>query len=156
MAITREKVLGQIGITRIPPGLCWGNPGEFIKLLVDVLSVNLEVNANNDFVVIGHQVPSEDDKGRLWVRLARNGSFLGFFLFVNGKWQRVENRRNDEIIWLYGDSRQIPAGYRLIDGTNPTIPTEIQERLITQYVVNTGASGAAPVYSYFAVQYVGI
>lgn len=156
MAVDREKVLGELQLNRIPPGLCWGKPEDFIKQLLDILSVSLAVGQNNEFVVIGHQVPSEDDKNRLWVRLARNGSFIGFYLFVKGRWQRIHNYRNDEIIWMFGDSRDIPDGFELIDGTASTIPIDVQERLITQYIVDTTVSGAADVYKYFAVRYVGI
>lgn len=156
MAIVREKVLADLVIGRIPPDLCWGKPEEFLKAIEEAMDVILQLNSNNDFVVIGHETPSADDKNRLWVRLARNGSFQGFYLFVDGKWQRVFNRRNDEIIWMFGDSRNIPEGFQLIDGTATGIPTDIQQHIIQQYKINEDVTGIATVYEYFAVRYLGI
>lgn len=155
MAINRERILAALAITRIPPDLCWGKPADFIKQLVESLTVTLDIATNTDFVVIGHEVPSEDDKGRLWIRLQRNGSFLGFYLFVNGKWQRVFNRRSDEIIWMYGDSRNIPDGFQLVDDSSP-VPTDVKDHIMKQYLVDTSVNSATPVYRYFALTYVGV
>lgn len=155
MPITREKLLGQLIINRIPKDLCWGTPTEFIKSLTKILGVNLFINPGNDFVVVGHQVPAPEDKGRLWVRLSRSGVFQGFYMFIGGLWKRVHNYRSDEIIWMYGDSRDIPDGFQLINELS-IVPSEVRNHVMTQYLTNTAASTPTnTVYSYFATIYIG-
>lgn len=156
MPVTREKLLGQLIINKIPKDLCWGTPTEFVKSLTKILGVNLFTNPGNDFVVVGHSVPAPEDKGRLWVRLSRSGVFQGFYMFVGGSWQRVHNYRSDEVIWMYGDSRIIPEGFQLIDDDS-IVPSDVRDWIVQQYLPDTAASTpGAPVYKYFATIYIGV
>lgn len=151
-----EKVSARLILKDVPPGVCWGKPEDFIKLLTSALGVELAVSRLTDFVIIGHQTPTADDKGRLWIRLSKAGLFQGFFLFQRGKWRRIHNYRNDEIIWMVGDSRDIPDGFELINGTVAGIPTDVQNFILTKYLANSAASTPTQtVYSYFAVRYTG-
>ena len=154
---TKEKVFGQLLINQIPKNLCWETPEKFIENLVSILGVGLNINENNDFVVIGHQAPGEDDKGKLWVRTATSGIFLGFYIFENGSWVKVQNRRADEVVWFYGDSRDIPDGFKLIQPGIGGIPSDDVAHIVSKYNVNIAATEASvgTVYSYFACVYVG-
>ncbi len=154
MSVVRERIDAVLKILRIPPDLCWGRPDDFVKLLTEILTVELSTSPNNEFVIVGHQTPGEDDKGKLWIKLQINGSFQGFFFFQNGLWERIHNYRNDEVIWMQGDSRVIPKGFELIDGALGGIPTDVQQHILTFYLENTTVVGST-VFKYFAVRYIG-
>ena len=156
MSSLREKISAQLRILKIPADACFTTVADLFQMIQENFSVDLSAGVNNDFVVIGHQVPGEDDKGKLWVRKQRNGSFQGFYLFVDKAWQRIFNRRNDEVIWMHGDSREIPDGYQLIDATIGGIPSDVVDHIISQYLRDTTVTGPISVYKYFAVRYTGI
>lgn len=156
MSRLREKITAKLQLLSIPPGACFTTVGELLELIRDVFTVELSAGVNNDFVVIGHQTPGEDDKNKLWIRKQRNGSFQGYYLFVSNAWQRVFNRRNDEVIWMHGDSREIPEGFELIDANIGGITSDVVGHIVDQYLRDTTVTGQIPVYKYFAVRYTGI
>ena len=155
MSVTRDNVRGTLQIDRIPPNLCWGKPADFIQQLVRIVSIELGIPPSTDFVVTGHQTPTEDDKNRVWIRLDRNRNFLGFYMFISGAWRRVFNRPINEVIWYWGDSREIPPGFALIDGTAPAMPADVQAHVQTFYHRNSSITSIT-VWDYFAVLYTGI
>ena len=155
MPLKRDQTSGKLVLKRIPKDLCWGKPVEFIKSLVEILGVELPSSSNNRFVVVGHEVPESEDKGKLWVRTSRGGVFLGYYFFQDGEWQRIHNFRPDQVVWLFGDSRVIPEGFQLID-TGVGVPSDIIDFLKKKYLVDTANSTPTQtVYRYFAVRYVG-
>lgn len=136
---------------------CWSTPDEFATLLTEKLGINFPVRAGEDFVVYGFQVPGEDQKGKLWVKTDRANHFAGFFLFVNGKWQRIYNYSNKDVIWKQGDSREIESGFQLIDGTVQSIPVNVQAHIMSFYQIDTvNSTPLFNVYSYFATIYLGV
>lgn len=149
-----DKVYGQLALTDLPKDLCWSEPAKFIKDLTKYLGVEIDVNSNVDFVVVGPQVPSEDDKARLWIKTYENGTFAGFYAFEGGSWTRVFNYRPDEIHWFHGDSRSIPAGFQLIDENTGTINSEVRAHIMSQYFRDLSVT-TSNVYTYFACIYVG-
>lgn len=151
-----DKAYGQLVVQDLPQDLCYKTPAKFIKDLTKYLTVELAVNSNVDFVVIGPQVPSEDDKSRLWIKLYANGTFAGLYLFEGGSWTQVQNRRVDEIVWFHGDSRSIPEGYQLIDNDAGTINSTVRDHIMSFYLRDTEVSTTTtPVYTYFACIYIG-
>lgn len=154
MPITRDPISGKPVITKIPENLKWGKPIDFVKALMNMFVVVLPLKGNNDFVVTGSQVPTEDDKSRLWVADQKNGSFLGFFRFIKGQWRRIFNLRADMVIWMVGDSRDIPEGFQLIDGTVSGIDVETQNFIKAQFRIDP-TSTTFPIYTYFACRYIG-
>lgn len=155
MALTRTKVLAKLKSTHIPADLCWGKPREFVQKLTEILTAELSVSPNHDFVIIGHTNPSEDDKEKLWVRTDRSNRFLGFFMFQDGAWSRIHNYRADEVIWMVGDSTDIPPGFALIDDNTGDLTTNLRNAIVGKYILAPGATVSNPVYSYFAVRWVG-
>lgn len=151
MAIARDKLSVALAVKRIPEKLCWGKPRDFIENLTQYLTAELDVESRLNLVVVGHETPTEDDKDRLWIRTARDNSFLGFYLFQNGAWKVIHNYRSDEVIWMYGNSTQIPSGFEFIDGSLGGMDSKVQERVISQYLQIEGTNS----YSYFAVRWKG-
>jgi len=136
---------------------CWSTPAQFIDLLIKKVGIEFPVMGGEDFVVYGLATPGEDEKGKLWVRTDRGGHFAGFFLFVGGKWQRIYNYSNQDIIWKQGDSREIEPGFQLIDGTVQSIPVDVQTHIMGFYKKDTvNSTPLFNVYEYFATIYLGV
>ena len=152
MGITdRDMLKGKLEVQGSPSSICWGKPAEFIKALTKVLTVKFPVNTNNDFVVVGHEPPSTDDKGRMWAKLSPSRNWLGWHAFIKGQWRRTYAYHPSQIIWMTGDSDIIPDGFQLVDASAPLHPDVISS-LTEQYVPFT-AGGTR--YRYFAVRFVG-
>lgn len=149
-----DKAFGKLVLADLPSDVCWTTPEKFIEQLTHYLSVELDPTSLADFVLIGPQTPSEDDKNRLWIRLYSNGTFAGFYHFEGGKWTRISNHRPDEIVWFHGDSRSIPEGYRLIDGSLGTMTSSVREHIMSFYHQDLSVENST-VYDYFACIYVG-
>lgn len=156
MSGLRQKISAKLQVLKVPSSACFSTVAELFKLIQESFTVELSAGVNNDFVVTGHQTPGADDKNRLWIRKLRQGSFAGFYIFVDGAWNRIFNRRNDEIIWMHGDSRNIPEGFTLISTNTGGIESSVREHIMQYYLEDTSVSEASPVYKYFAVRYTGI
>lgn len=146
-----DYLTGKLEVVDKPVTLSWTNPLEFIERLKKIIRVKFPVNKGNDFIVSGWIVPSTDDTGRMWARFDQNRNWLGWFAFVKGKWRRVYNYRSDEIIWLVGNSNDIPEGFSLISNTSQ-LSLAIRNEILSRYVETSPGSG---VYSYFAVRWIG-
>ena len=59
--------------------------------------------------------------------------------------------RSDQIIWMFGNSTDIPDGFQLIDSNAP-LPAAVRDKIISEYVETSQGSG---VYTYFAVRWLG-
>lgn len=150
-----SKVYGKLILNDVPSNLCWDTPEKFLKQLTKYFNVDLDINSNVDFVVVGSEVPSEDDKARLWIKLYNNGTFAGFYKFENGKWTEISTHRPDEVVWFVGDSRNIPDGYILIDESNGTMTSSNIRHIMDMYNRDTTVETDTPVYTYFACTYIG-
>lgn len=155
MSLAKDGGLGKLVIKEDLTCLKYTKPADFIKRLVEILGVELQNSEGADFVVVGHATPTEEDKGRPWFRFAKNGPFQGIYAFQKGKWVRVFNLRNDQVVWMYGDSREIPAGFELIDSVTSGIPADVRTHIVNQYLVDTTISSST-VYKYFAVRWRGL
>lgn len=136
---------------------CWSTPNQFADLLIQKMGINFPVRLGEDFIVYGFQTPGEDEKGKLWVKTDRAEHFSGFFIFIEGKWQRIYNHSVFDVVWKHGDSREIEPGFQLIDGTVQSIPVEVQQHIMGFYRIDPANSVPLfPVYNYFATIYLGI
>lgn len=136
---------------------CWTTPNQFADLLVQKIGINFPVTGGEDFVVYGIATPGEDQKGKLWIRTDRGGHFAGYFLFIEGQWQRIYNHSVQDIVWKHGDSREIEPGFQLIDGTVQSIPTDTQTHIMGFYQIDTvNSTTLFTVYKYFATIYLGV
>lgn len=137
--------------------LCFTKAPDFVNQLIKILGIEFPVFSNENFVIYGFQIPNEDQKNKLWVKTDRAGHFQGYFLFIDGSWQRIYDYSVQDVVWKYGDSREIEDGFQLIDGTVAAIPTAVQEHIMSFYHQNASESTPLnPVYDYFATIYLGI
>lgn len=136
---------------------CWTTPKAFIKMLREKVGIEFPVKPGEDFIVYGFQTPGEDQKGKIWAKSDRQGHFAGYFWFVDGKWQRIYNHSNFDVVWKYGDSRVIEDGFALIDGSLPMIDVATQQHIMGAYRLDPVESTfLQPVFTYFATVYLGV
>jgi len=151
MAVTdKDTLLGRLQVTTKPISLCWGKPWDFVKSLVDILSVKFPVNSNNQFIVSGKDTPSPDDAELMWARFDNNRNPLGWFAFVKSNWRKFFTVVNGEVRWVIGDSTSIEDGWQLIDDNTPGVDADIITQIKKQYVLISPGR-----YKYFAVRYMG-
>lgn len=136
---------------------CWSTPQQFIALLKEKVGVEFPAQGTENFIIYGFQTPGEDQKDKLWFKTDRAGHFGGFFHFVNGKWQRFYNHSFADVIWKYGDSRDIEPGFQLIDGSVQSIPVDVQTHIMSFYKLDiVYSTPLQSVFNYFAVIYLGV
>lgn len=153
MSIVKYDTLeGKLIIKEKPINLCWTTPLDFFKAIIDYITVSFPIEANNKFVITGRDTPSADDVDKMWARQDANRNFLGWHSYIKGSWKRVYEYRSDEVIWMLGNSSNIPEGFQLLDGNVPGLSTNIVNKLEAQYVETSVGSG---VYTYFAVRFIG-
>lgn len=150
MPIIEDVVQGAIKLVGVPERACFRTWQEFIESLPRYLGV--EVPASVSGVVVGPDSPSEDDKNKVWFRRDPSGVFLGIYAFQNGAWRPLYNYAPGEVIWIAGDSNAVPAGFTLIEKGDPTMPSDVVNAIVGQYV---RVSGDPNSYLYFAVRYSG-
>lgn len=165
MVMPTSRVLkGSLKLLKDISEVCWGTPQDYAKLLTNILGIEFPIIGNEDFVVYGFQVPSADSKGKLWVKIDKANHFAGFFIFVEGKWQRVYNYSIHDVIWKSGDSRSIEdggsldPGFQVIDGSVASIDASVQTHIMTFYHENVAATASfgSTVWDYYATIYLGV
>lgn len=150
--ITFERRVVDIVSKSVPDNLCWTTPKEFIEQLTTLLSGVVETGSNEDFMIVGHQEPAVDQRDKVWARFSINRRWLGFYAFLSGAWRKLYHYDSDDIIWKTGNSLSIPDGFELITTSTSSLPPDVRNAIVSQYVETSPGSG---VYNYFAVLYVG-
>lgn len=152
MGLTDNDTLqGKIEIATPPIRLCWGKPLEFVKSLTEILTVRFPVNQNNEFTIVGFETPSPDDRGKMWARFTASRNWLGWHAFIKGQWRRVYAYHQSEIIWMVGNSSNIPEGFQLVEPGVP-LPVSVITKIVSEYVETSPGSGT---FNYFAVRFIG-
>ena len=127
---------------------CFTSWLEVVKALPTILGVEIPSSITN--VILSSSTPDDDQHDCIWFRLDTAGNFIGIFIYAVGDWQQVWPIPQG-IFRMWGDSRVIPAGYRLIDSSNPNF-TAAQVAAIQATWIATLTPG---VYSVFDVTYEG-
>lgn len=154
---TIRMLEGKLYLKEDVTDLCFTSAPTFIKTLMKVFGLQFPVSNNENFVIYGFQVPNEDQKDKLWIRTDRAGHFQGYFLFIEGRWQRIYDHSIQDVVWKSGDSQVLEEGFQLIDGTVASIPVDVQTHIMSYYHIDAAQSTPLnTVYDYFAVIYLGI
>lgn len=143
-------VSGSLKTKGIPQDVCFESFAELLKSLEKYVTVEVPRSITN--VTVGDTPPGEDRRDNLWVRFDKSGNYLGNWVFVKGNWQLAYTFAPNQIIWMTGDSRVIPQGFKLVDENNGSVPSDVAQVLQGQYVIATDNFGL-PYYRYFAVTY---
>lgn len=110
-------VRGALKINNIPELACFTTFVDLLKALPDYFSVEVPKTITN--VVVSNAQPSDSELGNLWVRTDNAGVIIGLYVFSSGAWVQVSPAPN-EIIRMFGNSTNVPAGYRLIATGHPS------------------------------------
>lgn len=127
---------------------CFKSWAEFITALPSMLALEIPDSITN--VTVGNTQPTDDQRDNLWIRKDSSGSFVGFYLYAQGTWQKIFPA-DGELTWVSGDSRVIAPGYTL--ATNLTDLTAAQKAFLT---ARWHIGGTSPTwYDIFEVRYTG-
>lgn len=135
-------------VATVPERLCFNSMADLLRALPDLLSV--EVPSSTGSLVVSSSDPGEDQRGKLWLRTTNSGGIIGLYVFQGGKWNPFYQFAPGQVMWLYGDSANIPEGLLLIEAGDDVVPAPVVAHLVPQYLPNGGGG-----YSYFAVRYIG-
>lgn len=150
--VRKDKLEGELILKEQPQGLSWTTPLEFLKVITKYVTPEFPVRGDNDFIVSGRNTPSPDNNDKMWAREDNNRNWLGWHKFIRGKWRRAYEYRSDQVIWMVGNSTNIPEGFQLIDASTPGFSGNVLNQITGQYVETSPGSG---VYEYFAVRFIG-
>lgn len=154
---TNRMLEGKLFLKEDVTDLCFTTAPTFVRKLLSIIGIDFPLVQNENFVVYGFQTPTEDQKGKLWVKTDRNNHFQGFFLFINGTWRRVYDHSIHDVVWKVGDSTDLEDGFVLIDGTVASIPVPVQVHIMTFYHISPDTVDPLfPIYDYFATIYEGV
>jgi len=136
-------------INGLPDLACFESFEAFLQSLPEFLVGEISGSVTN--VVISNQQPGEDERDKIWFRLTNSGTFIGVYVFSEGVWVQLFPPPN-QVVWMYGDSRNIPQGYRIVDATNPNFTASAASIIMGQYIYDSSNT----FFVYFAVTFEGI
>lgn len=142
-------VTGSIKFTNVPNDFCLTNITELVKFIQ--IHGMVEFNASEiTNVVVSSEQPS--DTSVVWFRLSPSGNFVGVYVYTQSQWLPVFPPPQ-QVIRMYGDSTDIPAGYQLITTDTPGFTASMVAFLQTQWMPNPDSSGD---WLIFDVVYTGV
>lgn len=146
MANTETNVIGELVLTAVPELQCYKNFTEFLKALPSLFAVQVPSTVTN--VIVSPSQPTSSQTSSVWIRTNGAAEFVGIYVFSGGEWIKVCPAPN-QIIWMYGDSSQIPHGYKSTDDASGVeISTTLATALKALWIAG---SLAGPPYEYFSV-----
>lgn len=116
MSTDNDVILGALKLIGKPDCECFTSWADFMSKLNTFWAVEIPSNITN--VTVSTNEPNDDQHDNVWFRLNNAGSFAGIFIYAMGDWQQIFPHPN-EIVRMYGDSRNVPPGYMLVDSSNP-------------------------------------
>lgn len=149
------SIKGAIKVSGIPQGACFTSFADLLNALGQFLTVEIP-NQSFSNVVISTQQPGAADVGKLWVRRANNGNFVGFYLFQGGAWVQFYPVPQ-QLFWLYGtpgpypDSDTPPPGFKLLEASDNLLSLADYNALIATAI----PAGSTPPFSVYPAIFVG-
>lgn len=141
---------GFVKVVGLPENECFVTFSDLLKSLEQYLAIEIPID-NLSNVVISVQQPNDADKGKLWLRRASSGQFIGFYIYSGGVWVQISPAPN-QVTWFYGDSREVSKGYRLIDSTSGIFTSSQFAEFVKQYI----SDPTNTYYVYYAAVFIGI
>lgn len=124
---------GAIKILNLPDIECFTTLAEWAQTLAGNLSIEIDGD-NLSGVVVSVDQPSANALDKLWIRRSASGTIIGAFVYSGGKWVQLFPAPM-QVFWLYGNSAQIPQGYRMITQGDGTFTTADFTKLIAQAIL---------------------
>lgn len=148
MAIGTDVIRSAVKLDGLIEGKCFTSWEEFLSELPKMLIVEIPTGITN--VTVGNAQPSSSELDHLWVKTDGAGSFIGLFIYATGSWRQIYPVPN-QIFLMYGDSSNIPDGYRLAS-EDPNISAAMLANLQKVWSILTTSPTT---YSVFHVTYAG-
>lgn len=143
---TPTIAVGTVKVRNFPEEFCFETFEQFLAALQELLVVEIPASVTN--VIVSNLEPSSSQRSSVWFRYDNAGSFIGIYLFTDGEWIQVLPPPN-QVVWMFGDSDNLPAGFQLVDSSNPNFTGPELTHLQAFFY----PPGATPPYTYFAVTY---
>ena len=141
------SVLAPLQFVGLSEELCFKNLSELLKYLQTNGYAVVPTNITN--VQVSVDQPTSTQTNNVWFRLNSAGKFLGIYMYSGSGWDQVLPTPG-EVMWVHGNSANIPAGFSLVDtGLDGWDAGEITAIQAMYY------PGGGPPWTYFAVQYTG-
>lgn len=135
----------KVDVLEFPEGKC----ANVVNDIAKYLGVVIPANITNIF--LGSSSPTEDDRDKLWVKRDVNGRVDGLYVYTVGAWRPLYNFAPGQVIWIIGDSRKVPEGFKIIDVNNGLVTSSVRDRVESQYIKDSTNT----YYIYYATLFVG-
>lgn len=146
-----QEIKGAIVIQGLPETECFTTFEEMLTVLSKYLVLQLPIGLLTN-VLVSNIEPLDSQRDSVWFRQDNSGHFLGVYIFASGSWKLAFPSPN-QVIWMFGDSGNVPEGYSLIDHNNVHFTNSQADQIMLFYrKTNPGDS----TYFYFAVTFEGL
>lgn len=144
------ELTGAVKIKNMPELECFSSFEELLQGLAKNMTLVLPGTITN--VVLSNQQPSDSDRNAVWIRQTNAGGFAGIYLFNSNSWKQIFPVPQG-IFWMYGDSREVPSGYVLVDSNNIQFVagSTLLQGIMAKYIRDTTDT----YYEYFACTFEG-
>ena len=145
------KITGAIKTINVPDDMTLTTVRDLVLQLSQLLAVEFDVSKLTN-VVVSNDEPSQADKDVIWFKVDNSGNFAGVYVYVQSAWTQMFPCPQS-LYKVYGDSRQLPAGYALVSNTLSGFTAAMVAKLQEEWLLIPGTTDA---YSIFHVVYVGV
>lgn len=145
-----NTITGSVKVVGLLEEGCSLSAQEFLLSLQELLAIEIPVQRITN-VIISNQQPGDEDRNTLWVQRTNGGSVIGIRVYSAGKWVQVFPAPN-QVYWLYGDSREPPAGYVVITAGSGQFTVAQYNDLIT----NAISDPTNTYFVYYPAVFVGV
>lgn len=132
---TTDVIRGVLKLDGFQEGRAYAGMDDLIKAIENLFAVEIPVTVTN--VIVSSSQPGDDFKEGVWIRKDSSGAFAGIYVFQAGAWTSIVPPVYDnQVIQMYGDSRNVPSGYSLADSSNANLPTGVGAALEATWVAD--------------------
>lgn len=149
MKIINDYLRGVVKIQNLPERAEFGSWLDVLQSLEKYLVIQLPQGVSG--VVYSQEEPSDDLRGKIWIRLNGTAGIVGVYYYAKGAWKPMHNPPKGEIYWIYGDSSEPPDGFKAILEGDSYIDSATVTQLKNRYIQSADSSN----YIYYAARFTG-
>jgi len=118
MPVLSDVVKAQLVLNKLPDSLCLETWLDLVKMLPELLSVEVPSTITN--VIVSNVQPLDSQRNSVWFRYSNAGVFMGIYIFSGSTWTQIFPLLTG-VYWVYSTDGSAPLGYQKIDGSNSTV-----------------------------------
>lgn len=115
MPTNEDIVYGYLEAIGTPDTYCFESAQQYYESIAKNFRPAFSRTITN--VVISNVQPTEEERQSLWIRMSNGGQYIGEYIFSGTSWKQITPVPQG-LFRMYGDSRTVPEGYKLADGSN--------------------------------------